>query len=144
MYFGKASPELLEQYRQTIDIENACAAITRPGVDDIEIINLCKKMYSDFGYPDMWKEHHQGGPQSYTNGFYLISDNRHEVIRLHQPYGYNPSISNTKTGAGTKTEDGFIVMEDGPLFITYPIIFPAIVSTLNGKEYVRPGILEIK
>ena len=142
MHFGKASPELLEQYRQTIEIENACAAITRPGVDDIEILNLCKKMYADFGYPDMWKEHHQGGPQSYTNGFYLISDNRHEVIRLHQPYGYNPSIAGAITG--TKTEDGFIVMEDGPLFITYPVSFPAIRSSINGKEYVRPGILEIE
>ena len=142
MHFGKASPELLEQYQQTIDIENACAAITRPGVDDIEILNLCKKMYADFGYTDMWKEHHQGGPQSYTNGFYLIQDSRHEIIRLHQPYGYNPSIRGAKYG--TKTEDGFIVMEDGPLFITYPVSFPAIRSTIDGKEYVRPGILEIE
>ena len=138
MHFGKASPELHEQYRQTIDVENACIAITRPGVDDIEIFNLFKKMYADFGYPDMWKEHHQGGPQSYTNGFYLISDNNHEVIRLHQAYCYNPTIT------GTKTEDGFIVMEDGPLFITYPVTFPAIRSIIDGKEYVRPGILEIE
>ena len=137
VHFGKASAELLEQYRQTVEIENACAAITRPGLDDVEILHLCRKMYADFGYPEMWKVHHQGGPQSYTNGFYLITDDRHEVVRLHQPYGFNPSIT------GTKTEDAFIVMEDGPLFITYPVLFPALRSMVNGREYVRPGILEI-
>ena len=137
VHFGKAAPELLEQYNQTVEIENVCASMTRPGVDDVELLDMCRKMYTEYGYPEMWKVHHQGGPQSYTNGFYLITYNNHEVIRMHQPYGYNPSIT------GTKTEDAFIVMEDGPLFITYPVSFPAIRSTIDGKEYVRPGILEI-
>jgi len=99
---------------------------------------LSKKLYADAGYPEMWRVHHQGGPQSYTNGFYLMTQDRHEVVRLNQCYGYNPSIT------GTKTEDGFIVTEDGPLFITFPVTFPALKSTINGVEYVRPGILEIK
>jgi Xaa-Pro aminopeptidase len=137
LHFGKISPEFQEQYRQTAAIENAMADVTKPGVDDIVPYNLAVKMYEDFGHHEMWKVHHQGGPQSYTNGFYLITPDTHNVVKLHQCYGYNPSIT------GTKTEDGFVVTEEGPLFITYPVTFPAVKEEINGFEYVRPGILEI-
>jgi Xaa-Pro dipeptidase len=137
LHFGKIPADLQEQYRQTAAIENAMAAATKPGVDDLVPFNIAKKMYAEFGYPEMWKVHHQGGPQSYTNGFYLITEDTHNIIQLHQCYGYNPSIT------GTKTEDGFIVTEEGPLFITYPVTFPALKEEIDGVEYVRPGILEI-
>lgn len=136
LHFGAISEEFQEQYQQTVNIENAMAAATKPGVDDLVPFNIAKKMYADYGYPEMWKVHHQGGPQSYTNGFYLITPDTHNVVQLHQCYGYNPSIT------GTKTEDGFVVTEDGPLFITYPVTFPELRSEIDGITFVRPGILE--
>jgi len=137
-YFGDLPDELREQYAKTVEIENIMADATKPGKDDLEIFELSKELYAKAGYPEMWRVHHQGGPQSYTNGFYLMNQDRHEVVRLNQCYGYNPSIT------GTKTEDGFIVTGDGPLFITFPVTFPKLVSTINGVEYVRPGILEVR
>ena len=136
LHFGKIPAEFQDQYRKTIEIENAMAAASKPGVDEIVPYNIAVKMYEDYGYHEMWKVHHQGGPQSYTNGFYLITPDTHNIIQLHQCYGYNPSIT------GTKTEDGFVVTEDGPLFITYPVSFPAIRSSRDGIEFNRPGILE--
>lgn len=137
LHFGKIQEDFQLQYRQTADIENAMAAATKPGMDDIVPYNIAVKMYEDFGYHEMWKVHHQGGPQSYTNGFYLITPTTHNVIKLHQCYGYNPSIT------GTKTEDGFIVTEEGPLFITYPVAFPTLKSIVDGISFNRPGILEV-
>lgn len=137
LHVGPIPAEFQEQYQQTINIENAMAAATKPGVDDLVPFNIAKEMYAEYGYPEMWKVHHQGGPQSYTNGFYLITSTTHNVIQLHQCYGYNPSIT------GTKTEDGFVVTEDGPLFITYPVVFPELKSEIDGMTYSRPGILEI-
>lgn len=137
-YFGDLPQELREQYEKTAHIENVMAAASKPGVDELEIFEMSKKLYAEAGYPEMWKVHHQGGPQSYTNGFYLMNQDVHGKIRLHEVYGYNPSIT------GTKTEDAFIVTEDGPLFVTYPVIFPAIKDTVDGVEFVRPGILEVK
>ncbi len=136
MHFGRAPEALKEQYRITADIENQMAAATRPGVDDLEILQLAKKLYAQAGCPDMWKLHHQGGPQSYTNGFYLISEGAHGVVRENMIYGYNPSIT------GTKTEDAFAVTAEGPEFITWPVTFPALKSSIGGREYVRPGLLE--
>ena len=138
IYFGKLPNELKEQYQKTIDIENKLAAMTKPGVDDIEMLETAKKLYAEAGYPDMWKLHHQGGPQSYTNGFYLITPARHEKVQLHQVYGYNPSIT------GTKTEDAIIITEEGPIFATYPVYFPKLTNVVDGFEFVRPGILEIE
>jgi Xaa-Pro aminopeptidase len=138
VYFGKAPDELKEQYRKTVEIENRIAAMTKPGLDDIETLEMSKKLYAEAGYPEMWKVHHQGGPQSYTNGFYLINPGKHETVQLHQIYGYNPSIT------GTKTEDAIVVTEEGPLFVTYPVYFPKLTSVIDGKEYVRAGILEIR
>jgi Xaa-Pro aminopeptidase len=138
VYFGKLPEDLKTQYRKTIDIENKIAAMTKPGLDDIEILEESKKLYAEAGCPEMWKVHHQGGPQSYTNGFYLITPSRHEKVQLNQVYGYNPSIT------GTKTEDAIIITEEGPLFATFPVYFPKLTSVIDGKEFVRPGILEIE
>lgn len=137
LHFGKISDDFQEQYRLTALIENTMAAASKPGVDEIVPYNIAVKLYEDFGYPGMWKVHHQGGPQSYTNGFYLITPENYDVIRLHQCYGYNPSIT------GTKTEDGFVVTKDGPLFITYPVKFPSLVSEVDNIMFNRPGILEV-
>jgi len=138
IYFGKLPEDLKIQYQKTVDIENKLAVMTKPGIDDIEIFEMSKKLYAEAGYPDMWKVHHQGGPQSYTNGFYLITPAKHEKVQLHQIYGYNPSIT------GTKTEDAIVITEDGPLFVTYPVYFPKLTSVVDGMEFVRPGILEIE
>jgi len=137
MYFGRLPDDIRKQYEQTLDIENQMAAATKPGVDDIEVFRLAQRLYDDYGYPGEWKLHHQGGPQSYTNGFYVINDNNHEVIRKNQIYGYNPSIT------GTKTEDAFLVTDDGPDFVTYPVYFPKEISVIEDFEYVRPGIYEV-
>jgi Xaa-Pro dipeptidase len=138
MYFGRLPEELREQYAATVEIENLMASATKPGTDDIRILDLAKELYAKAGCTDMWKLHHQGGPQSYTNGFYLISENAHGIIKENMIYGYNPSIT------GTKTEDAFAVTAQGPLFMTYPVIFPAIRSEIAGVKYSRPGILEIQ
>jgi Xaa-Pro aminopeptidase len=136
MYFGKLPDELRAQHTKNLDVENRMIAATRPGVDDVEVFRLAQKLYAEHGYPDMWKNHHQGGPQSYTNGFYAVSESNHEIVQLNQIYEYNPTIT------GTKSEDGFLVTEEGPVFITYPIYFPKEVQVIDGAEYVRAGIFE--
>lgn len=133
--YGKPDAGFLKKYMDCIAIENAMAAATVPGTDDLSIYHLAQKMYDDLGYPDMWKAHHQGGPQGYTNGYYLITETSHGIVQPNQCYCYNPSIT------GAKTEDGFIVTDAGPLFLTVPVSFPKEKAVINGVEVERPGIL---
>lgn len=133
--FGKPDEAFIKQYRDTLDIENRLIEATTIGTDDLDIFRLSQSLYAEKGYPEMWKNHHQGGPQGYTNGYYLITENSHGIVRKNQCYCYNPSIT------GSKTEDGFIVTEDGPLLITYPVSFPVEKAQIGETEILRPGVL---
>ena len=112
-------------------------AATTIGTDDIVPHRLAKELYAQKGYPEMWKVHHQGGPQGYTNGYYLVTEQNHGIIQENQCYCYNPSIT------GTKTEDGFIVTKEGPIMITRPVLFPCKEAVVNGVTVKRPGVLVI-
>ncbi len=135
IHFGDIDENLLKQYNQTLEIENRMIKATTIGADNLDAFEVAKNSYEEFGYKDMWKVHHQGGPQGYTNGYYLITPNKHETVVENQCYCYNPSIT------GTKTEDAFIVTKDGPIMITEPKLFPKIKATIGNKEIVRPGIM---
>ncbi|MCL2035514.1 MAG: M24 family metallopeptidase [Oscillospiraceae bacterium] len=132
--FGEPSKEFTKQYEQTLEIENRMIAATQIGKSNLIPFETAIKAYEEFGYKDMWKVHHQGGPQGYTNGYYLMNHDTHELVVKNQCYCYNPSIT------GTKTEDAFIVTDEGPLMITKPVLFPEHKVIINGIEVSRPGI----
>lgn len=133
--FGEPEEGFLKQYEDTLDIENKMIEATVAGVDDIAVQRMAKELYAQKGYPDMWKVHHQGGPQGYSNGYYLVTEEKHGIVQPNQCYCYNPSIT------GTKTEDGFIVTEEGPVMITRPVVFPKIEADIRGVRIERPGVL---
>lgn len=135
--FGDPGEAFLKQYEATLDIENQMMAATTIGTDDIVPHRLAKELYAQKGYPEMWKVHHQGGPQGYSNGYYLVTEENHGIIQENQCYCYNPSIT------GTKTEDGFIVTKEGPIMVTRPVLFPCIEAAVNGVTVKRPGVLVI-
>lgn len=126
-----------EQYLATLDIENQMIKATAIGIDDMVPHRLAKELYAQKGYPEMWKVHHQGGPQGYSNGYYLVTEENHGVVQENQCYCYNPSIT------GSKTEDGFIVTKEGPVMLTRPVIFPKLETEVNGVKIERPGILTL-
>jgi len=135
IHFGKPDDALVKQYADTVEIENRMIAATKIGSDNLLAYQAAVSSYKEMGYPEMWKNHHQGGPQGYTNGYYLITPDMHETVVENQCYCYNPSIT------GTKTEDAFIVTTDGPVMITKPVSFPKIEAEINGVKVERPGIL---
>ena len=135
--FGEPTKEYYKQYEDTVEIENRMIEATKIGIDNLVPYQVGLDAYEELGYHEMWKNHHQGGPQGYTNGYYLVTPDMHEIVQPNQCYCYNPSIT------GTKTEDAFIVTEDGPLMITKPISFPKLISTINGVDIERPGFLVI-
>jgi hypothetical protein len=134
VYFGTPPKGLLDQYTKTAQIECRMISATRPESTTCPHL-IGKKAYEEFGYGDMYYKHHQGGPQGYYNREYLVSELRHEKAMPNQCYCYNPVVS------GTKTEDAFIAMEEGPLFITKPVSFPKLTITEGPYTMERPGLL---
>jgi Xaa-Pro dipeptidase len=140
-HFGKADPKLLKQYDDTCEVECRVIASFAIGQDDIKAFYTCKQAYEDLGHGDMFALHGQGGAQDYDNRNYLITESTHGITQPNQCYCYNPVIDGP-FGA-TKTEDAFIVTEDGPLFVTKPITFPKIYKEIGGIKFERPGLLVI-
>jgi len=137
VYFGNPPPSLLKNYDDTAEVECRMIAATKPGVDELVPHLAGKEAYKELGHEEMYYKHHQGGPQGYYNREYLVSELKHGITQVNECYCYNPVIS------GAKTEDAFIAMDSGPLFITKPFSFPKIVKTIDHITMERPGMLVI-
>jgi Xaa-Pro aminopeptidase len=137
VHFGKEDSKLKKQYEDTCEIECKTIASINIGEDDIAAFYVNRDSYEALGYSNMWAKHGQGGSQGYNNRDYMITPSSHRVTVVNQCYCFNPVID------GTKTEDAFVITDNGPLFITRPITFPKLYKDINGVKVERPDIVFI-
>ena len=81
--------------------------------------------------------HHQGGAAGYKTREWVAHPQSAEVVQADQAFAWNPSIT------GTKVEETCITTADGIEIITASPDFPRIATTVNGREYISPGILSL-
>jgi len=133
--FGELPSKLRKQYQDNVFIECSMIAATRPGVKTSNVFIKAKDLYEELGYKGEWKLHHQGGAMGYDIRDYICNAQSSELVQENQCFCWNPSIS------GTKSEDGFIALKEGFVFITKPVLFPTLKIKLEGIEFIRPDIL---
>jgi len=85
----------------------------------------------------MFDKHGQGGCQGYWPREYMVTPDSHHIIRKDTAYCFNPVVD------GTKTEDAFIVQDNGVLMITRPLLYPKRSYTLKNQTIERPALLVI-
>lgn len=136
-HIGKIDPAHHKQYVDNATIECRMIAKTVPGAKDRDVLQTAIDSYAEFGFPGEEKKHHQGGSMGYQPRDSIATPTSDKAARLHQAYCWNPTIT------GTKSEDGFIVGENGPIFITGPVTFPTIDLTVDGIAFKRPDFVEI-
>ena len=137
MHFGPPSQKLIAQFAENLEIENQMIAATQVGKPMSLAFEKALAAYKQFGCPEEWKLHHQGGAMGYYSRDIKVTAETKEIVQENQAFCWNPSIT------GTKTEDGFIATSKGPVMITHPVIFPQIVQEINGIRFVRPGMLVV-
>jgi Xaa-Pro dipeptidase len=137
VHFGRPTAGLANQFDRNNEIECRMIAATRPGAPAVEAFQAALAAYREFGYPDEWQLHHQGGAMGYYARDIKVTADTADVVQENQAYCWNPSIS------GTKTEDGFIATASGPLFITRPVIYPCLETAIGDLTLVKPGMLII-
>ncbi len=135
--FGKSDPKLLRQFEDNNEIECRMIEATKPGVPASVPFDIGLKAYKEFGYEKEWHLHHQGGAMGYYARDSKVTQETQDIVEENQAFCWNPSIT------GTKTEDGFIATENGPVMITKPILYPRIEYKKNGIHIVRPGLLAL-
>ncbi len=136
-HIGKIDPAHHKQYVDNVTIECRMIAEPVPGAKDRDVLQTAVDAYAEFGFPGEEKKHHQGGSMGYQPRDSIATPTSDKAARLHQAYCWNPTIT------GTKSEDGFIVGEKGPIFITGPVVFPTIDLSVGGIAFKRPDFVEI-
>ena len=137
LHFGKPAPELTKQYAQNLEVENRMIAATQVGQPMKDGFAAALAAYREFGVPEEWKLHHQGGSIGYFSRDIKVTEQTPDIVQENQAFCWNPTIT------GTKTEDGFIATAQGPVMISHPVVFPAVRQEIAGIQFVRPGMLVV-
>ena len=122
-------------------VEAAMLDVSRPGASYGEVLRACEHAYAEAGHPGAWREHYQGGPIGYRQREFEIAPSRRESRWFSQPIepghavAWNPSVA-----GGGKSEDTFLVEDDGLRCVTETDAWP-LVQVQGGRP--RSGILDI-
>lgn len=85
---------------------------TRPGRALADTFEDCRRYYSDAGFPDGWRDHHQGGLTGYASRELVASPSATQSIQPGQAFAWNPSLQNAKA------EETFVLTANGPEVLT--------------------------
>jgi Xaa-Pro dipeptidase len=108
---------------------------TRPNATGKEIFEITKNAYRQVGFANEDLKHHQGGACGYKTRDWVAHSESTEQVFVNQAFAWNPSIT------GTKSEETFLVKENGIEVITASPNFPIIETVIDGIEYKTPDIL---
>ncbi|MCL5674573.1 MAG: M24 family metallopeptidase [Candidatus Omnitrophica bacterium] len=133
--FGKI-PDLLERKHQAVcKVDSVFISESIPGNKLNDVFKKSVESYSENGFENEWKMHHQGGPTGYQARYYRANFKTEDIVEANQAYAWNPSIS------GTKSEDTIITTSSNPVIITEDPKWPKKEIAVNGKIILRPDIL---
>jgi Xaa-Pro dipeptidase len=132
------APSELERRTEAVAMLNAqMYSATQPGTTGAELYTFAAKAYTKQGFSGEIGKHHQGGACGYRTRDWVAHPKSTETVRMNQAFAWNPSIT------GTKVEETGIVTASGFEVITATNGFPQIAVSVNGREYLSPGILSL-
>jgi Xaa-Pro dipeptidase len=115
IYFRELEP-------QTTRRQEACEEVlrrmreeaTRPGRTLAQAFEDCRRFYAEAGFPEGWRDHHQGGMAGYASREIIATPTTHQEIGEGQAFAWNPSL------VGAKAEETFVLGPNGPEVLTPP------------------------
>jgi Xaa-Pro aminopeptidase len=137
MHFGRLPDDLRLKAEAVAAIDAAFITATRPGQVLSEVFKAGLAAYTEEGFSDEWRLHHQGGPVGYLTREFIVTTETCDVVAVGQAYAWNPSIT------GVKSEDTILVGENDFENLTEIEGWPIIPSRVGDKTTPRPAILEI-
>ncbi|HVF98368.1 MAG TPA: M24 family metallopeptidase [Chloroflexia bacterium] len=137
VHFGRLPGDLRDKMRAVATVDAAAIAATQPGVAANTIFGVIQQAYADVGYPDEWKNHHQGGPAGYEPRDYVATPYTEQAVEGVQAFAWNPSVP------GAKSEDTFLVTGSGQELLTPSAGWPQQQVEAAGHAMSRPDILQL-
>ena len=87
---------------------------TRPGRSLAGALADCRRFYAEEGYPEGWRDHHQGGMTGYASREVVATPETLQGIEAGQAFAWNPSLRRAKA------EETFVLTADGTEVVTGP------------------------
>jgi antitoxin VapB len=137
---GAPHADLEARHRAACAVEAAMIAATRPGRSWESVVDVAKVAYAEAGYPDEWRAHFQGGPVGYLSREFDVvpgTASAATLITLGAGFAWNPTVQ------GGKSEDTFIVGEDGARSVSNTDAWPSMTIDTQLGPLRRPAILEL-
>lgn len=135
VHFGKTPEDLKRRHEAVLKVDAAMIGATVPGAKVKDIFERARKAYKNVGFPEEWKNHHQGGLAGYNSREFRATPDCDVIVEENQVYAWNPTI------AGAKSEDTILIEKGGPVIITPCINFPTVDVEYEGFCIKRPDIL---
>jgi Xaa-Pro aminopeptidase len=85
---------------------------TASGKTLADAFDLCRTFYAEAGFPDGWRDHHQGGTTGYASREVVASPGTRDEILPGQAFAWNPSLPSAKA------EETFVLLPGGPEVLT--------------------------
>ncbi len=114
-----------ERLERVWQVEAAMLEATRPGATLAEVFAAAQRAYAEVGFPDAWREHHQGGPTGYQTRDVLAAPGERCAVQAGVAYAWNPSLPYAKA------EDTFFCRDDGLENLTLDARWPTV--TVAGR-----------
>ncbi|HUR98065.1 MAG TPA: M24 family metallopeptidase [Pyrinomonadaceae bacterium] len=134
---GDIPEDLQRRTEACAKVNAALYAATFVGATSSQLYSAAAAAYAEQDFSDEINKHHQGGACGYRTRDWVAHPDGGEIVRPHQAFAWNPSIT------GTKTEETAILGAEGLEIITGTDGFPVISSFADGREYFSPGILSL-
>ncbi len=135
VHFGPVPDDIATRYQALQSVEAHLLGSTRPGATAGQIFAELQRAYAAAGFPDEWREHHQGGATGYLEREWVATPDGTQVVEAQQAFAWNPTI------AGTKIEDTVLATDSGIEIISVTGDWPASEIEVGGKTLRRSEIL---
>ena len=131
--FGRVPDDIKEQHELNALIDSEIISETKVGRSLGEMFEIIREIYEKHGYAEEFEKHHQGGLAGYNPREEKALPGSKTVINPGNLVAWNPTIT------GTKSEDTFLIFENGIEMLTFTENTKWPVLEFDGG-IKRPGI----
>ncbi len=135
VHLGPVTEDLRRRHQAVTYVDAVAISETRPGKTGADVFAAIKRAYAEAGFPDEWRNHHQGGATGYQSREWKATPKSSNTVHENQAFAWNPSI------AGTKSEDTILVTEQGVEVLTATPDWPLVKQQVGDLAIGRPDIL---
>lgn len=127
----------IKQHKDNCYVEAVALASSKPAKRLNEVFEEIKKAYITVNKPHEWFLHHQGGLAGYNAREIIANEDTDYPLKAGNVVAWNPTIT------GTKSEDTFLILENGLECFSYPESsrWPALNLQIGSLTLRRPDIV---